>query len=106
MKKKLFPMIFSFLLVFTLFVGVPVMQASASNADSSAEIQQKSKTVTVTRYFSSFPPATIFYNSGGYEGYLGLSSYSKTGSTYRAIYIGRVYDGPPYPIPTSHSTLE
>lgn len=99
-------MLFGSLLVFSLFIGAPANLVHASNDKPVVEIQQKSKTVTVQKSSRTFPAPYYFYNSGGYEGYLGLTNYYYRNGWYYATYSGTVYDRPPYPIPTKHSTFE
>lgn len=103
MRRKAFIFILSLIAVFSVTVGVQNQSVSASQAEMVNELQQKSKTVTVTLDFGSVPPAHYFYSSGGYAGYISLVNYFYDRSTgvYRATDTGTIYDGPPYPAPFS-----
>ena len=92
--KKLVLSVFSALLIFG-FVNGPVQVGAASKAPELVEpAAVASKTVTVTRSFANSweAPSSIYYNEGGYSGFLSKTSGPiNTGDRWIATYSGTVY---------------
>ncbi|WP_144557359.1 hypothetical protein [Shouchella miscanthi] len=93
MKKLLFAVVILLSIGFTSEAQASTSNvASPGNTVSAQDVSiQGSRIVSnIQRTFSSYPPQTIYYSSGGYGGHIQLQMVRRSGSNYIGIYAGEI----------------
>ncbi|CAG9622787.1 hypothetical protein [Sutcliffiella rhizosphaerae] len=74
--------------IITLTLGFSPQISKAETAVVTMDSRLVNK---IPRDFSNYPPARIYYQSGGYGGYIDLQTAEKITNGYRGYYGGEIY---------------